>query len=936
MALNVTTSETEENRRAMDTMRRENNASLERLERRLAGTNGQGAPPSPNGQMQEVFVDGAETNVTGSMLERPRPEYRRGGLIETDQVAVERWIRDEAHHSGSPSVLREPQDVRFEVPKFEEHHEAEYDFGHGGPNGYDDHAHRRNFDHGRERGPRNRRYEEDHYDDRVGNRAYDRGPRRPKVDFSKFNGGDPYEWLDKLEHYFRVYEVPREERVSTACFHLEGRASKWWRWLRDQYDKERKCLGWTAFEKEFLMQFGSSPIVNHHGQLAKLKQEGKVHHYIDEFRQLQTLVRGWSEEALIGTFVDGLKPWLAKEIKLKQPTRLQEVMRMTEILEESTHIEKRHSKDMGSKFSKPLQTKIPWKGKEVEGSASKPKPYEVKKLSREKVQERIKKDLCFKCGDKWSKAGQAYVLLEDETSEVEEDGHVETTSEESEQEEAESSEPLEEAELSLNAISSVPRPTSMRVMAWVGKFEVTLLVDSGSTHNFINANTVTKIGLKPCAIEPFEVKVANGNKLRCEALVKEVKINVQGVRIVADLHMLALMGLDVVIGNAWLKGLGRVIHDYQNMTMEFKLGSKKRVWKALTSKEVKACEAITFEKLYKGRAYCFAIMVANGDYLCNVEKSEKEGNKDDLEGLPVEVREVLEDHQGVLEAPSTLPPSRPFDHRIVLVDEKKPVNVPPYRYAHFQKGEIERQVDEMLKNGLIRPSTSLFSSPVLLVRKKDGTWRFCTDYRALNEATVKDRFPIPTVDEMLDELYSVRVFSKLDLRAGYHQIRMKSEDIHKTAFRTHSGHFEYLVMPFGLCNAPSTFQAAMNTIFKPLLRKFVLVFFDDILVYSKTIEEHKSHLRIVMKILEEHHFFIKASKCAFMKKKLEYLGHFISGEGVKVDQRKIEAMVDWPLLNDISALRGFLGLTVYYRQFMKNYGLIAKPLTSLLKKNNFV
>ncbi|KAL5803342.1 hypothetical protein ACOSQ4_031647 [Xanthoceras sorbifolium] len=197
----------------------------------------------------------------------------------------------------------------------------------------------------------------------------------------------------------------------------------------------------------------------------------------------------------------------------------------------------------------------------------------------------------------------------------------------------------------------------------------------------------------------------------------------------------------------------------------------------------------------------------------------------------------------------------------------------------------------MLNNGLIKQSTSPFSFPVLLVRKKDDTWKFCTDYRALNEATVKDRFPIPTVDEMLEELHGASIFTKLDLRAGYHQIRMKEQDVHKTAFRTHSGLYEYLVMPFGLCNAPSTFQATMNEIFRLHLRKFVLVFFDDILVYSRTMEEHLSHLEIVLEILGQHQFYIKMSKCEFVKEELEYLGHFISMNGVRVNPWKIEAMV---------------------------------------------
>jgi hypothetical protein len=192
------------------------------------------------------------------------------------------------------------------------------------------------------------------------------------------------------------------------------------------------------------------------------------------------------------------------------------------------------------------------------------------------------------------------------------------------------------------------------------------------------------------------------------------------------------------------------------------------------------------------------------------------------------------------------------------------------------------------------------------------------------------------IEEILDELSVAKVFTKLDMRSGYHQVRMLQEDEYKTTFKTHQGHYQFKVMPFGLTNAPATFQCVMNQVLQPYLRKFVLVFLDDILIYSPSMETHLQHLEMVLDTLRQHKLYLKESKCTFAQPSLKYLGHIISAQGVSTDPTKIQAMLHWPVPSTMTELRAFLGLTGYYRKFVKSYGTISKPLTALLRLKQFV
>jgi hypothetical protein len=274
-----------------------------------------------------------------------------------------------------------------------------------------------------------------------------------------------------------------------------------------------------------------------------------------------------------------------------------------------------------------------------------------------------------------------------------------------------------------------------------------------------------------------------------------------------------------------------------------------------------------------------------------------------------------------------LPPERDVEFVIELKLGTAPVSRRSYRMPHNELAELKTQLQDLLVEGFIRPRSSPWGCPAIFVKKKDQTLRMCVDYRPLNEVTIKNKYPLPRIDLLFDQLTGALVFSKIDLRSGYHHIRIRPEDIPKTAFTTRSGLFEYLVMSFGLTNAPTHFTNLMNSIFMPELEKFVVVFIDDILIYSKNKEEHAEHLWIVLTRLREHQLYAKFSKCTFWLEEIQFLGHVLSAKGIAVDPSRVKDILEWKSPTTVHQVRSFLGLASYYHRFTPDFSKIVKPIT---------
>jgi hypothetical protein len=247
--------------------------------------------------------------------------------------------------------------------------------------------------------------------------------------------------------------------------------------------------------------------------------------------------------------------------------------------------------------------------------------------------------------------------------------------------------------------------------------------------------------------------------------------------------------------------------------------------------------------------------------------------------------------------------------------------------------ELKKQLKKLLEQGFVRPGASPWGSPVLFMEKKDDTKRMCIDYRTLNSMTIKNKYPLSRIKDLLDRLKKAKFFSKIDLRSGYHQMKIREQDIPKTAFTTRYGLYEFVVVPLGLTNAPAYFMNLMNKVFMEELDRFVVVFIDDILIYSETAEEHEEHLRIVLERLRQQKLYAKFNKCEFWMEKVAFLGHVLSAEGMAVDPSKVESVTKWEQPLNVTDIRSFLGMAGYYRRFIENFSNIANLMTELLKNN---
>lgn len=725
----------------------------------------------------------------------------------------------------------------------------------------------------------------------------------PKIEFPKFDGENPKLWQQQCETYFEVFRVQPCLRTRYAALGFYGNAALWFQGV----EAKGRVENWEDMCRLVHEYFGKNKQASYRHQMRVLRQTSSVSDYWDKFSRLRHQLLLYNPHIDEGHFIDefiaGLRDDIRAAIWLHRPQELETAHLLALMQEEEAPVKKKsYSKH---EYKENFRPKWNNNNRNIDDHKSDSKHGDSTK-SDDRLEAlrayRRSKNLCFTCGEKYSRShkcpDKVPLHVIEELLEV---LQIQSSADDSDDSSSDSETETPSGAvmvLGKSSLSAASRKKSFQLHGTIGKHHLLILIDSGSVSSFISAELVEKLQCTTKPLPPATFVVANGAKMQCDTYVPQLEWMTQGHTFNHDVKVLSLGCYDMILGEDWLDDHSPMWVHWKRKIMRFSHKYRRITLHGVTD-SIKNCKPVHVSKLQglqrRGAiSHVVQIQATPDGHTFQVQAVQEQDKTGSESALVPEIQELLSCYGTLFEKPVGLPPSRFADHKIPLVQGAQPVKARPYRYTPLQKNEIEAQVKEMLHLGIIRISSSPFASPVLLVRKKDGTWRFCVDYRQLNSLTIKHKYPVPVVEELIDELSGACWFTKLDLSSGYHQILLAEGEQHKTAFQTHHGLYEFLVMPFGLTNAPASFQGLMNQVFASLLRKCVLVFVDDILVYSSTLAEHVLHLKSVFELLQENHLFLKRNKCSFALQELEYLGHIIGKDGVATDQTKVQAVRNWP------------------------------------------